>query len=683
MQSTLTKSEAAAINEQDRRNTNLEPILQFLLAGPALVVWLALTIDLDRHLWSWLGALSGVAGLFLSYIKVLRTSSLQRRSLLVLLVLLLIGIFTYTYLLVINLSSLRSATPHPLWLAILFLYIFSLVSAIAIGCNQCIRILNAEHWNSSDQDNAHQSRSPDLNAIPNRYEYSITQKFARRTLTYGLGLGILGDLLFYGVQRPGLPITLWLIGFAVLALALTARTRPDKLKLITRWSLLAIAASAVLIVRLNPVSLITMLAIIFLSAVVVAIDLRGINLRECSVHAFVMSCLRLPLQALSGSIALLGKVDVSSGLGHPSTLPIVRGLLLSLPLLFLFGGLFSSADAGFESFFTSVIEYFGPALPEHLLLCSLIGWLAAGMLTSISSIDMASENKSSLRIRLGGIESTVVMSSLLALFLLFVLLQLPYLFGGAETIANTTDLTLADYARRGFFELMAVTLLTLVTLIALRGVSNSNAHFRYLATALLLCLLLIMLSAFQRLFLYMDGFGLTLSRLVAAVFMLWLGFCMAVFARCVWRDRDRGFVPSAVYSAIIVAFALSLFSPSKFVAQYNIAHAQESDSSLDVIYLSSLGAEVIPLLLENFDSFDSRQQCMLVMQWTDQFQLEDAESELSDWRNWNLAYSRSRSALLEKKPDFPAIVDRTEVRFMPRAFPAMRHACLQDVIHLF
>jgi len=165
--------------------------------------------------------------------------------------------------------------------------------------------------------------------------------------------------------------------------------------------------------------------------------------------------------------------------------------------------------------------------------------------------------------------------------------------------------------------------------------------------------------------------------------MLWLGFCMAVFARCVWRDRDRGFVPSAVYSAIIVAFALSLFSPSKFVAQYNIAHAQESDSSLDVIYLSSLGAEVIPLLLENFDSFDSRQQCMLVMQWTDQFQLEDAESELSDWRNWNLAYSRSRSALLEKKPDFPAIVDRTEVRFMPRAFPAMRHACLQDVIHLF
>jgi hypothetical protein len=51
------------------------------------------------------------------------------------------------------------------------------------------------------------------------------------------------------------------------------------------------------------------------------------------------------------------------------------------------------------------------------------------------------------------------------LFLLFVAVQARWLFGGARTVAETTGLTIAEYARRGFFELVTAAALVLPLLL--------------------------------------------------------------------------------------------------------------------------------------------------------------------------------------------------------------------------
>ena len=51
------------------------------------------------------------------------------------------------------------------------------------------------------------------------------------------------------------------------------------------------------------------------------------------------------------------------------------------------------------------------------------------------------------------------------LFLAFVLVQFRYLFGGAELVRGLTGMSYADYARRGFFELVAVAALSLPLLL--------------------------------------------------------------------------------------------------------------------------------------------------------------------------------------------------------------------------
>ena len=105
-----------------------------------------------------------------------------------------------------------------------------------------------------------------------------------------------------------------------------------------------------------------------------------------------------------------------------------------------------------------------------------------------------------------------------ALFAAFVVLQLAYLFGGRDTL-SVAGLTYADYARRGFFELVAVAVLagTLVVALDLAVARRGRARSSAASLALLgadrpSC----SLSAFVRLRLYQDAYGWTELRFVVA-----------------------------------------------------------------------------------------------------------------------------------------------------------------------
>src|SRR5205085_788488 len=131
---------------------------------------------------------------------------------------------------------------------------------------------------------------------------------------------------------------------------------------------------------------------------------------------------------------------------------------------------------------------------------------------------------------LGSVEVGVVLGLLNLLFLSFVILQIPYLFGGMDLVQNTPDFKLAEYARRGFGELVAVSALVLPVLLIghwLVQKENNFAQklFRGLASIQIVLLFVIMASAVQRLVILTGplGYGMTTVRLYPMVFMSWLG----------------------------------------------------------------------------------------------------------------------------------------------------------------
>ena len=170
--------------------------------------------------------------------------------------------------------------------------------------------------------------------------------------------------------------------------------------------------------------------------------------------------------------------------------PLIRGLMIGLPLALIFAVLFASADPIFRR---GVDDLLGLADRSRRRCrgasCSSFAcaWLAAGTAVGRGGRDPRRSNaaRRSARPRgLGARRSPALGSgpprrwssspSSTWSSALFVGLQIAYLFGGLDTLA-AVGMTYSDYARRGFFELVAAACLAGAVVVALETTSSGGA----------------------------------------------------------------------------------------------------------------------------------------------------------------------------------------------------------------
>ena len=254
------------------------------------------------------------------------------------------------------------------------------------------------------------------------------------------------------------------------------------------------------------------------------------------------------------------------------------------------------------------------------------------------------------RISLGIVEIGVVLGLLDLLFFSFVVVQLRYLFGGANLVLTSAGLTYADYARRGFFELVWVAALVLPLLLVahwlLRKEIRRHEHiFRVLSGVMVALLFVIMLSALQRMRLYQSEYGLTELRLYTTAFMGWLGMVFLWFAFTVlWRSRREQFAMGALVAALSVAAALHFVNPNALIVRTNLSHAR-AQHRFDASYAVSLGADAFPALAAALDGMTTDEGRLVageMLEWL------KADRE-TDWRSWNWSRAAARQVVLDRR----------------------------------
>lgn len=252
---------------------------------------------------------------------------------------------------------------------------------------------------------------------------------------------------------------------------------------------------------------------------------------------------------------------------------------------------------------------------------------------------------------LGSVEVGVILGLVNALFLSFVVFQIPYLFGGMELVQTTPDFKLADYARRGFGELVAVSALVLPLLLAVHWLLKkedgfASTLFKILAGAQIAMLFVIMASAVQRLFLLTGplGYGMTTVRLYPMIFMSWLAIVFVLFILTVLRGARNRFAWAALWSAIGVLGATHVLNPDAFIVRTNLALMQQG-RDFDIYYnVRELSDDAIPALLSNRETMNSDDRCIVASEL--RARLNDTKNE-HDLRSWNLSRSISRQMLAE------------------------------------
>jgi hypothetical protein len=248
----------------------------------------------------------------------------------------------------------------------------------------------------------------------------------------------------------------------------------------------------------------------------------------------------------------------------------------------------------------------------------------------------------------GSIEVGLILGLLNLLFLSFVLVQLPYLFGGMELVQNTPDFKLAEYARRGFGELVVVSGLVLPLLLVSQWLIRKEEGFagklyKLLAGILIALLFVIMTSAAQRLLLLTGslGYGLTTARLYPMIFMIWLAAVFVWFAVTVLRERRQYFAWGALWSALFVLAATHALNPDDFIARTNI-RLYQAGREFDAKYNSDLSADAVPALLGAAPLFDRDDWCVIRARLAKR-RVHAADE--SDLRSWNLSRMVANSEL--------------------------------------
>ncbi|MCA1823471.1 MAG: DUF4153 domain-containing protein [Mycobacteriales bacterium] len=308
------------------------------------------------------------------------------------------------------------------------------------------------------------------------------------------------------------------------------------------------------------------------------------------------------LRAPRGAMLLI--VSAARAAGRPATArqlrPLVRGVLLSVIALGIFGPLFISADDAFADLTSRLL------FPDWLFtLLPLRVFTFAAVLLAIAAGLAVAEAPVRLRAAMGGgsgslLEWLLPVVVLDALFTAFVLVQLAVLFGGDDYVQRTTGLSYASYARQGFGQLLAVVVLTLVVIaVASRRVgAEPRARRQAQASLGVLCLLalVVLFSALHRLALYEDAFGLTRLRVLAHTLGLLVGVLLVLVVVAGARWQASWLPRAVVLSTAVTLVVLNLVNPDQLIARRAVNRAARG-RQVDAAYLATLSADAIPQLL--------------------------------------------------------------------------------------
>lgn len=451
-----------------------------------------------------------------------------------------------------------------------------------------------------------------------------------------LALGWLFDFLFWK-HTPGINFAIYVIlclagGLLVL---LWNGIKPSWKSLLLLVPILFLAFMS--FVRREPLSMFLSIAVpLVLMGILAATYLGGRWLRY-SLADYVVNLFKLAVSMLARPVVFLNERKKQFVTGDQVTPPntggksgwkrtwaVLRGLLIALPIVAIFASLLASADLVFAARLEDFIQLFRlERLPEYIFRVIYILFFAYALAGSILHAGRNSQDEKLIGLEkrlvpsfLGFTETAVVLGAVNLLFAFFVLIQFEYYFGGQANI-SVEGFTYAEYARRGFGELVAVAFFSLVLFLGLSAaVKRQNATQRWVFSGMGLLLVVlvgvILFSAYQRLVLYESAYGFTRLRAYTNVFMIWLGVLLAVVVLLDLLRKERGFALAMVLAVIGFSVTLTSMNVDGFIARQNITRAVNGEE-LDVAYLASLSTDAVPGLVAGLlnDKLDENTRDMI------------------------------------------------------------------------
>ncbi len=449
-----------------------------------------------------------------------------------------------------------------------------------------------------------------------------------------LGVGWLFDFLFWQ-KAPGISIAIYLIVLTATGFLLARYQGVQPAKSIYYLLIPLGFFSLMTFVRAEPMTIFLNVAASLALLGMIAHSFRGGLWWQYRFKDYLTGAFSLGLDAIIRQISIFSaqpkpEADENGERrpGLKKSLAVLRGILIALPIVLIFAGMLAEADPifgqAFDEFFDFLnIENLGEYIVRTILIC-ILAYLLLGIylhaLYKDHDTNLSTEENRWLPRFLGITEAAIVLGAVNLLFLAFVGIQFQYFFGGESNI-NLAGYTYAEYARRGFGELVAVAVFSLLLFMGLSFITRKQDRgaarlFSVLGVVLFALVTVILVSSFQRLLLYEDAYGFTSLRIYTHVFIIWLGALLLAVSLLELFQRQGYFALATLAAAVGFVVSLNLINVDGFIARQNVARmANGADvvndsvgrtgTSVDIGYLGTLSVDALPVLAKMYDKAES------------------------------------------------------------------------------
>lgn len=466
-------------------------------------------------------------------------------------------------------------------------------------------------------------------------------------------VGAAGDWLLRG-DDARLGFALWATLLVAVAAWLGGRALGER-----RWLLLGILAAAWgTVVRSAPHLQAIDLASFLCTGALAVWAGNGGALRTLTVPGAVRAAVMAPVTAVLGAAGALadlatGTSDATTarGRGARRARALALGVLLAGFPLLVVSGLLMSSDAVFAAF----IEQLGTLLAregvEHLVVIVALTWVTLGLARAVLGAPPVLAPRLPAPPAVEFLTVSVALYGLVLLLALFLGTQARTLFGGESYLLATAGLTRAAYARQGFFQLVLASGVVVGTLVAAEALlatddAAGRRRFRAVGTVLVALVAALLGSAAWRLSLYVQEFGLTVDRALAAGVMVWVVALLATFAATTLRGEAARFAPAMLLVTVGWVLSMHAVNLEGVVVRTNASRVAAGES-FDVSYHAALSPDALPALRLLGPVLPADQCHALDTAIRAHWAAADARSVArgltpGDWRQWSVAGARLR-----------------------------------------
>lgn len=315
---------------------------------------------------------------------------------------------------------------------------------------------------------------------------------------------------------------------------------------------------------------------------------------------------------LSNYLAIFHSFTIENRFKKSTLLSLVVGIIVSIPLIIAVTTLLSQAGTGFNNLVEDVLDMFYELDFVHYAMellfgipiaCYFFGFIYGNHRKRKTEI-ITYEKTNSRFIKLHVIPGAAVYGPLVILniiYIIFFVAMAGYFFS-AFSGSLPMEMTYAEYARQGFFELCAVATINLAIIVFSYTYLKRDAYdypklLRILSGLMSFFTILLVSTAMSKMLMYISSYGLTRLRIYTLWFMLLILFVFLLIG--IWHIKKFNLGKPIIIGFVVLFLALGFSNSDGIIAKYNIkAYESGKIKQLDTEVMYDLSDAVVPYVYD-------------------------------------------------------------------------------------